>query len=1412
MDENHLDRMLAQDLADYDEDPEVRAAAKAALETNDPAKIKDFLDKGLPAYRKAADNRKKVEAAENRILVKKWAETGGPIVRERAAAVLATKNDTKIADFVKIGYAAAEAADAQEVINAAEQAKTIKARVEQIVAQGGYEVQNAGRHALESEDPAVIAEFYNNGYKVASQHDAEAQKQIKDALAARTKAVNDLTDLAQRATQAATAQKQIITASVAATGHLTVASNSMALVNKYAKQADGIYAADIPIRKAGGKTRTAELTKLRADACTELATTTRRADQVTAQANVAGTAAQTLVKTGLSHGVDWAQVIQAQADAATAAKQAAQTACHAAEATEAAAKTLDADRNATVQANNAVKYRQAAEREQAAAEKLAVQAEKLAAAAQAAEKDAREQRSRAEQKARDAWDHAEQAEQHYNGARQQRDEARRWTAIAVSEQLRARDAAIRAVAQQDAAKAKHAKAKPLYDEAVAARDRFTKKAEQARDILKRAQNSYRNANSKELEAQAAEARKLAMEVNCKNPDRPSGNGCPGPAEQAQIRHYAEQLRTDANVVRSAANQAQREAEGAASAVDAASVAAGQAAAAAAAAAAEARAAASQAAQAHQDAIAAATAANKAIEDAQRANALASAAVNKARAAMNRASAAKSDAQMTERSAQDSIRQAAIASFQSRVAGRAALDARTAAVGIADPAVTAIDAAAAYAETDNDAAMAAAIASNALTIGAEQSASAQKHAQDAAAAALHAAKQAEKAQAQVKPAHLAAHQAAEAAVRAVKASEVAIKAAHGAAKEAKAAIKAADDAAEADQRARWYSRAADRMAAEAGNDAATARQAYNSARAFGRTAQAAADNADKFADNAEAMGRSATNMVNAIHGIAKQIGAMPKNLGKAMWEAYNAEQQAKETEWLRWLKTQSDKAMSKLPVGGDIAKGAMDTLIGNANSLWTLGNCVAGPNAPAGDSFYVPDVTFLPNPERACEAIIQGALGFFSNPWSVLHLDEWKENWQRALGGTLIDTGSLLIPAAGAAGKFIKAGKIDGKLLKDDLTAASLLFGKESVATAIAKLGTVNVARLIDLKVNTKLKLDFSPDEVGDFLKAVEIHGIDAVEKNLRDLGDLPAAPRLKELAEGCLTGNSFSPETPVLLADGTRKAIADIRTGDQVRATDPVARLTAARTVTELHRNYDTALADVTVEDSSGRRSTIHTTQEHPFWNATTRQWTNAADLDGDAVHTTAGKRLRVTSVRSFAGGRTMYNLTVADLHTYYVIAGGHPVLVHNVGAAAAICGGTATDLRNSPGIAGGRVAAPARGADWLQGTHGNAGRIPGQIAAQLHGRTFKSFDDFRQQFWKAVGNDSELGAGFSAQNVARMKAGNSPFVATSQQYGGGRNYVLHHVQPIQHGGGVYDMDNIVVVTPLFHSQILSPNYHYGNG
>ncbi|MFE3940280.1 hypothetical protein ACFXPV_00115 [Streptomyces sp. NPDC059118] len=107
-----------------------------------------------------------------------------------------------------------------------------------------------------------------------------------------------------------------------------------------------------------------------------------------------------------------------------------------------------------------------------------------------------------------------------------------------------------------------------------------------------------------------------------------------------------------------------------------------------------------------------------------------------------------------------------------------------------------------------------------------------------------------------------------------------------------------------------------------------------------------------------------------------------------------------------------------------------------------------------------------------------------------------------------------------------------------------------------------------------------------------------------------AAVEVKALVDGvqgertvgnCVKPRSFPSGTPALLTDGTARPIEDIRTGDQVTATDPGSGLTTARPVT------------------------------------------NTITTDDDKNFT---------------------RLTVGGLHTYYVPAGGTPVLVHNSGGA----------------------------------------------------------------------------------------------------------------------------------------------------
>jgi RHS repeat-associated protein len=143
---------------------------------------------------------------------------------------------------------------------------------------------------------------------------------------------------------------------------------------------------------------------------------------------------------------------------------------------------------------------------------------------------------------------------------------------------------------------------------------------------------------------------------------------------------------------------------------------------------------------------------------------------------------------------------------------------------------------------------------------------------------------------------------------------------------------------------------------------------------------------------------------------------------------------------------------------------------------------------------------------------------------------------------------------------------------------------------------------------------------------------------------------------------SFAPTTPVLLADGKTKPIGKLKVGDKVESANPnTGKEEGARTVQHIWINHDTDLLDVTVSTGHGHTAVLHTTSNHPFWDDTTHTWVAAGKLHlGDRLASTGGQHPVVAALKVTPGAANRWNLTVQQLHTYYVVAGGTPILVHN--------------------------------------------------------------------------------------------------------------------------------------------------------
>ncbi|MFK0259555.1 polymorphic toxin-type HINT domain-containing protein [Streptomyces sp. NPDC090445] len=133
------------------------------------------------------------------------------------------------------------------------------------------------------------------------------------------------------------------------------------------------------------------------------------------------------------------------------------------------------------------------------------------------------------------------------------------------------------------------------------------------------------------------------------------------------------------------------------------------------------------------------------------------------------------------------------------------------------------------------------------------------------------------------------------------------------------------------------------------------------------------------------------------------------------------------------------------------------------------------------------------------------------------------------------------------------------------------------------------------------------------------------------------------------------------MGDGATRPIEQIKIGDNVFAADPVSGASGPRRVDDtIYTPDDQDFTTIALRPEPGE-GTLTSTDHHPFWAQNRGQWTYAAELNaGDTLRTPGGDTVEIGKITRWKGLQPAYNLTVNGLHTYYVLVGGTPVLVHN--------------------------------------------------------------------------------------------------------------------------------------------------------
>jgi hypothetical protein len=774
-------------------------------------------------------------------------------------------------------------------------------------------------------------------------------------------------------------------------------------------------------------------------------------------------------------------------------------------------------------------------------------------------------------------------------------------------------------AQAEAANAKDAKEKAEASEttavarkndAVTARDKARDLRDDAWDAEQKADASRAKADAKEAFAQAHESDSSAGE------SRAAADAASAHADDAEAAAGRSRAAADA------ATQAAAEADAAATRAEAAAKRA------------RSNADAAQAAKLRADAAVATStsAVADAITASQHASSEAMTAVKLADEAEALAKTAMSQADAANKEAAKALAASAKAAGFAHVTAQAAVDAGNAAAQVAKPANDAIELGSPYVTTDSAAGLVVLAGQSTKSIADQQQAVADAHAKNAQAEAAAAKNLAEQATGDTKIAYQYAANAAAHAATARTYSKEALGYAADAAKAASQASaslartveydrQATVDAAAADQaagRAEGYAKDARAAADQAALDASAARDAAAAAEQSAKDARAAADRADTAATEAEQAAKDALKYAQEAQQAAEAAArnAANKQVSTGAGTGVGGTWYVVDEDTVD-ITDSEQKNDCVIEVGFE---GCTVTFLVTFNVTVDFFLC-NNPDVPATASGCPSEDTLLLE-SKSLKGLKKEITQHFTK-WQLIQqtvmyqiikavlVQDFVDCWHGSAGG-----------CAWAASNFIP-GKAFTK-----------------VAEAIHAL---------DAAMKTGIG-------VADAFKALK-----ALDLDPATLSMIERSVNTYEDAFTACARNSFPGATQVLMADGSHRSINRVSVGDLVAATDPVSGELRARKVTDTFQHDTERLVDVTVAGGG----VLTSTAGHKFY-VVDRGWTVVSDLGvGDRLRTPDSSVRAVTALRDRSGlaPRTVYDLTVDDLHTFFVRTSGQrseDVLVHN--------------------------------------------------------------------------------------------------------------------------------------------------------